>query len=73
MLSMEGKAKRLTIFILIALTSLLVVGGIMIKRTFDFVDRAYYYESFMDGRVTRDEARAVVGSVADTWPEPEKE
>lgn len=67
---MNTKFRLRTLVIITAVVALLVFGTVAIVQKLDGVNQAYWREAFVDGHVTREEAREAVGDIVDTWGEP---
>lgn len=66
---MAFRPKLLWKLFAISVVAFAIVAIIWTKATLVAVDRAYWHEAFMYGHVTREEARAAVGDIVDSWPE----
>jgi hypothetical protein len=58
------------LFILMTVVAVLICGGIWFLDSFGKADRAAVRAAYMDGRLTREQARYDAGPEVDQWPEP---
>jgi hypothetical protein len=59
------------LFILTAIVAGVLGVLVFLQSVVDFVERDYYQQRFMEGSITREQARVNVGNVVDTWVAPE--
>jgi hypothetical protein len=58
------------LFIVMTAVALLICGGIWFLNSFGEANRAAVRSAYMDGRLTREQARYDLGPEVDQWPEP---
>jgi hypothetical protein len=56
--------------ILTALLAAILSVLVYVLSIIQFVEQDYYRQEFIEGRVTREQARERVGQIVDTWPAP---